>query len=181
MYDQTELLRRYEGDLAETIDPPEEGGPDVFAGITKYIGVPLHAAPGTGQLEGYVMFRCNILHELWPVTIRVPKQEFTIIKKPEPAPDPIGSDKLRELLLPSIPKEVEQPPFRSHPLPPGGWNEVPLPQRARRSVRQVRRNKAKVVSKTTFSAAIVELSPQPQPQPNPKQEELPRWLKWVIN
>lgn len=178
IFDQTELLRRYEGPLGESIDVPEDAGPEKFSGIVKYVGIPVHAAEGSGSLQGYVVFRCSFVHDWWPITKGIPRQEFTIVKQVTPEVDTLR-DQLDRELPPPLPKEVLEPPFRSVPVPApkqpkgGGGGELKRPPKAGTGTRTVRRrDKAKVVGKTTVTATTL--------PPFPK-EELPGWLKWMAN
>lgn len=195
MYDHTEEVRHYVGPLSESIDQPEDNGPEIFSGVTKYIGVPVHAAEGSGSLQGYAVFHCNAFHNIWPITIRIPSQEFSILpRKIEPRLE----DKLDQIekKLDSIPSEVLEPPFRSNPLPPvdvqrdksGGSEEVlpPIPRKAPKGPTRVVRKKdrVKLENRTTASAAATDskfdtdANTDTKIPPMPK-EELPNWIKWM--
>lgn len=177
LFDQTEMLRQYVGILDESFDPPEDAGPEKFSGIVKYIGVPVHAAEGSGTLQGYVVFRCSFIHEWWPIVKRIPRQEFTITKRVDKEVESLRDQLDRELPPPPpLPKEILEPPFRTvplpspSPLPKGGFNAQPK----KRAVRRRDKDKARVVSKTLATSTSTQMPPFPK-------EELPSWLKWMAN
>lgn len=86
LYDRVERVRMYEGALDETIEVPEDAGPDIYMGLVKSVGVPIHSKEGSGYLQGSIVHRCNWIHEWWPIIQDLPMLSFTIESKEVPAP-----------------------------------------------------------------------------------------------
>jgi hypothetical protein len=83
IYDNTERVRMFEGPLNISVDVPEDNGPEVYSGMSKYIGIPVHAHEGGASLQTEIEHRCNWLHWYWPIVQELPSQPFTIGPKPD--------------------------------------------------------------------------------------------------
>lgn len=81
VYDNTEQVRMYSGPIEESLEQPEDAGPEIYSGIVKYVGVPLHSQAGSGTIQVYAECRCNWLHNYWPIIQELGSIEFTIKEK----------------------------------------------------------------------------------------------------
>lgn len=62
---------------------------EAFGPVTKHdvksvkVHVPLSATPGTARYRVVAVYRCNPLHQIWPIVRVLVDQYFTIIEKPK--------------------------------------------------------------------------------------------------
>ncbi len=199
VFDNTERVRLYEGDLNDTVEIPEDNGPEVFTGMIKYVGVPIHARAGSASAQIQVTHRCNILHYYWPITQNLTTQEFTIAAKLLPQEE---LQKKIEELEKKVPLDGPPPELQIAPQPTKAttldpnqeeavWDRPeykppvvthPVPERKPKKI--VKKKEKRIVQsrprilQTSAPAPEEEISSPPAAQQvlPPKQEELPAWL-----
>jgi hypothetical protein len=208
LYDRVERVRMYEGALDETIAVPEDAGPDVYMGIVKSVGVPIHSKEGSGYLQGVITHRCNALHDWWPIVQDLPMLSFTIETKEVPEPVKKLERELEDLkskveqqgLPAQLPPSLQILPAGPGPVPPAadptgpvgpdkedsegapGYKPKarPTPQRAR----QKKENKPVVAKKVkqapTPQVMIATLEPQWSSEPPRRRPRREEeWPTWL--
>lgn len=198
IYDQAERVRMYEGELSFSVDIPDDNGPDIYSGMTKYIGLPEHTAPGKGVVHPSLEFRCNFIHEWWPIVVDLPPIEFTIkgrvpteklkeeideIKKSQPlvvpAPQPVPQS------FPMLPQELQNPPFRSvpfiyNPAQPSPDKKI-FKQAARRRKDRIKYAPKSITLSAPASTVSVTSAPVAPVAPQPKEDNnLPGIIKYLM-